>query len=71
MQATRASLIAARYGEQHREFRRNAAVGRPFLWFLSFGRTKERNLLSGNPRQLNNPIVGLRFANPNYRAEFL
>ncbi|GGP27924.1 hypothetical protein GCM10010971_37430 [Silvimonas amylolytica] len=34
--------------------------GSPFLWDLSFGDPKERSLLSGNPRHLNNRAAGAK-----------
>jgi len=37
--------------EQRREPRRGGGLGSRFLWLLSFGETKESNLLSGNPRR--------------------
>jgi len=43
-------LRAARGSEQRREPRRGEEPGSPFLWFLSFGEAKERNLPPGNPR---------------------
>ncbi len=43
-------LRAARGSEQRRAARRADEPGSPFLWFLSFGEAKERNLPPGNPR---------------------
>ena len=40
----------ARLGEQRREVRSTVAAGSPSLWFLSLGKTRERNLPPGNPR---------------------